>query len=354
MVLPGITQIREAIDLELLKFTRARSSELREIDSHLAPVAEALSEFITDGGKRFRPIFAYLGYLGAGSTPSQSALTACAALELVHVCALIHDDVMDGSDSRRNKPALHKQFEELHKMNGYKGDKEKFGVAAAILLGDLALSWSDQMISESGIASQDSSRAAPLFHEMRAELMAGQYLDVLEGSIGEFNLERSRKIARFKSGKYSIERPLQFGAALANDDRELRKVFSDYGLPLGEAFQLRDDILGVFGDSAVTGKPSGDDIREGKRTVLMALTSSRLSAADHLKLAQALGNSNLDNSQVAQIQQLVKDCGALAECEELIEDLLQQALNSLKHPSLNKDVADHLRGMAIAATNRKS
>lgn len=210
------------------------------------------------------------------------------------------------------------------------------------------------MISESGIASQDSSRAAPLFHEMRAELMAGQYLDVLEGSIGEFNLERSRKIARFKSGKYSIERPLQFGAALANDDRELRKVFSDYGLPLGEAFQLRDDILGVFGDSAVTGKPSGDDIREGKRTVLMALTSSRLSAADHLKLAQALGNSNLDNSQVAQIQQLVKDCGALAECEELIEDLLQQALNSLKHPSLNKDVADHLRGMAIAATNRKS
>jgi geranylgeranyl diphosphate synthase type I len=151
VVLPGITQIREAIDAELLEFTKARSSELNAIDSELAPVAKALSDFVTDGGKRFRPIFAYLGYLGPGSTPNQNFLKACAALELVHVCALIHDDVMDGSDSRRNKPALHKHFEDLHKKNSYKGEPSKFGVAAAILLGDLALSWSDQMISESGI-----------------------------------------------------------------------------------------------------------------------------------------------------------------------------------------------------------
>ncbi len=354
MVLPGITQIREAIDAELLEFTKARSSELNAIDSELAPVAKALSDFVTDGGKRFRPIFAYLGYLGPGSTPNQNFLKACAALELVHVCALIHDDVMDGSDSRRNKPALHKHFEELHKKNSYKGEPSKFGVAAAILLGDLALSWSDQMISESGISTLDASRAAPIFHEMRAELMAGQYLDVLEGSIAKFDLERSRKIARYKSGKYSIERPLQFGASLAGESKELHKVFSNYGLPLGEAFQLRDDILGVFGDSAITGKPSGDDIREGKRTVLMALTASRLSAADHSTLTAALGNPNLDSSQVAQIQQLVKDSGALDECEALIEQLLNEALNSLKHPALDAEVATKLNEMAIAATKRKS
>jgi len=351
VVLPGITQIREAIDTELLEFTRTRAIELQSIDSHLAPVAAALTDFITDGGKRFRPIFAYLGYLGAGAAPSQRALRACAALELVHVCALIHDDVMDGSDSRRNKPALHKHFEALHISSNYSGNPEKFGIAAAILFGDLALSWSDQMISESGV---DANRALPIFYEMRAELMAGQYLDVLEGAIASSNLERSRKIARYKSGKYSIERPLQFGAALAKGSPELQKVFSDYGLPLGEAFQLRDDILGVFGDSSVTGKPSGDDIREGKRTVLMALTAKKMSETDHALLEAALGNPDLDNSQVAQIQELVKDSGALAECEELIERLLQEALNSLKHPALNGDVAKHLNEMAVAATNRKS
>lgn len=354
MVLPGITQIREAIDAQLLEFTKARSLELNEIDSQLAPVAQSLSDFITEGGKRFRPIFAYLGFLGAGSTPDQSFLKACSALELVHVCALIHDDVMDGSDSRRNKLALHKHFEELHKQNEYRGEPAKFGVAAAILLGDLALSWSDQMISESGISTQIISRATPIFYEMRAELMAGQYLDVLEGSIAKFDLERSRKIARYKSGKYSIERPLQFGAALAGGQGELNRVFSNYGLPLGEAFQLRDDILGVFGDSAVTGKPSGDDIREGKRTVLMALAATRLSAQDRLILDAALGNPTLNASQVAQIQQLVKDSGALAECEELIEKLLKEALDSLEHPALNFEVANQLREMAIAATKRKS
>ncbi len=354
MVLPGITQIREAIDRELVEFTQARAGELHSIDSHLSLVADALIDFITDGGKRFRPLFAYLGYLGAGAQPSKSAIKACAALELVHVCALIHDDVMDGSDSRRNKPALHRRFQEFHKKNSYVGEDEKFGVAAAILLGDLALSWSDQMISESGIDHKQAARAAQTFHGMRAELMAGQYLDVLEGALAKSDLERSRKIARYKSGKYSIERPLQFGAALAGADSKLHQVFSSYGLPLGEAFQLRDDILGVFGDSAVTGKPSGDDIREGKRTVLMALTSLRLDPAERSKLDSALGSSSLDGAQVAQIQQLVKDSGALAECEELIERLLKEALESLKHPGLNEEVANYLREMAVAATNRKS
>ena len=354
MVLPGITQIREAIDSELIEFTRVKADQLNSIDSHLAPVAEALTDFITDGGKRFRPIFAYLGYLGTGATPNQKSLKACAALELVHVCALIHDDVMDGSDSRRSKPALHKRFEELHKANNFSGDSEKFGVAAAILLGDLALSWSDEMLSDAGISSADASRAAPLFYEMRAELMAGQYLDVLEGAIASSNLERSRKIARFKSGKYSIERPLQFGAALAGEFPHLQKIFSSYGLPLGEAFQLRDDILGVFGDSSETGKPSGDDIREGKRTVLMAIATSKVSDSTHSLLETALGNPNLDSVQVAQIQKLVKDSGALDECEKLIQQLLQEALAALEHPALNVDVSNLLRDMAVAATKRKS
>lgn len=354
MVLPGISEIRRSVDAELDAFTQSRTKELQSIDAHLAPVSDALTEFVLDGGKRFRPIFAYLGYLGAGGTPAISVLKACSALELVHVCALIHDDVMDGSDSRRNKLAIHRRFENLHRDESFVGNSERFGVAAAILLGDLALSWSDQMISESGVTDLQIKSANPVFFEMRAELMAGQYLDVLEGALGKSDLKRSLKIARYKSGRYSIERPLHFGAALAGASESLQGALSDFGLPLGEAFQLRDDILGVFGDSEVTGKPSGDDIREGKRTVLIAMTSERTSAEGRAKIESALGDPTLNPSQVAEIQRLIEDSGALSECEVLIERLLDQSLKSLEHPEMNNQIAQSLRDMAIAATKRKS
>lgn len=354
MVLPGISEIRSAIDGELDSFTRSRASELKAIDAHLNPVAEALSEYVLDGGKRFRPIFAYLGFLAPGTTPSPQVLKACSALELVHVCALIHDDVMDGSDSRRNKPALHKKFEGLHSQSGYSGNSERFGQAAAILFGDLALAWSDQIISESGITEPQLKRAIPIFHEMRAELMAGQYLDVLEGALGKSDLNRSRKIARYKSGRYSIERPLRFGAALAGASESLQQSLSDFGLPLGEAFQLRDDILGVFGDSKVTGKPSGDDIREGKRTVLIAMTAERSDSNVRERIERSLGDSTLNSIQVAEIQGLIEDSGALAECEELIEQLLNQSLSALEHPEMDINIAKCLEDMALAATKRKS
>ena len=354
MVLPGISEIRRSIDAHLEAFTRNRASELKAIDPHLEPVADALSEFVLDGGKRFRPIFAYLGFLGSGASPSDQILKACSALEMVHVCALIHDDVIDGSDSRRNKPALHKRFESLHSKNSYLGSAERFGVAAAILFGDLALAWSDQMISESGVDDSQIKRAIPIFHEMRAELMAGQYLDVLEGALGKSDLNRSRKIARYKSGRYSIERPLRFGAALASAGESLQESLSNFGLPLGEAFQLRDDILGVFGDSEITGKPSGDDIREGKRTVLIAMTCERASSDVRTKIERSLGDPTLNPIQVAEIQRLIEDSGALSECEELIERLLDQSLTALEHPEMNLEIAKSLREMAIAATRRKS
>lgn len=349
-----MTEIRSAIDAELEQFTRRRASEISEIDTHLAPVASILTEYVLDGGKRFRPIFAYLGYLGAGANPSQEVLRACAALELVHVCALIHDDVMDGSDARRNRPALHKKFEELHQSGGLGGNPAKFGVAAAILLGDLALVWSDQLLLESGITTQQFNSASSVFHQMRTELMAGQYLDVLEGALGKSDRSRSLKIARYKSGRYSIERPLIFGAALAGATNSLRESYSNYGLPLGEAFQMRDDILGVFGETAVTGKPSGDDIREGKRTVLMALVSELVDAENLAQVETALGNSNISEAELRKVQKIIIESGALSKCEELITSLLDDALLALNNPEIDSRVVGLLRDMGQNATKRES
>ena len=351
MVSQDLSQLRQRIDGVLADFTKVRSAALTEIGSELQPVASAMTEFITNGGKRFRPIFAYLGYLGAGGAEREEILRACTALELVHVCALIHDDVMDGSDTRRNKPAIHRLFQSLHDKASYQGNSERFGLASAILLGDLALVWADRLLVESGVTREEFISAQDVFADMRDELMAGQYLDVLEGALATTSVERSLKVARFKSGKYSIERPLHFGAALAGHP-ELNKAFSDFGLPLGEAFQLRDDVLGVFGDPKLTGKPAGDDIREGKRTVLIAVTLENCSPTQREKVVAALGNNQLSEQQISEVQELITESGALAEVEKLITDLTDQAILALRQSQVEGKIVKVLEEMAMIATQR--
>lgn len=346
-----LSQIRHELNQILAEFTTSRSANLEGIGSELRPVAKAMTDFINDGGKRLRPLFAYLGYLASGANPRPEILKACTALELVHVCALIHDDVMDGSDTRRNKPAIHKLFEGIHRSENLKGDPQRFGTASAILLGDLALVWADRMLVESGIAQSEFINCQEVFCEMRDELMAGQYLDVLEGALATTSVERSLKVARFKSGKYSIERPLHFGAALAGRS-DLFQTFSSYGLPLGEAFQLRDDLLGVFGDSEITGKPSGDDLREGKRTVLIATTMELATPAEKEKLQNGLGKQDISDGEIAELQQIIQGCGAKDKVEKLITELTEQAVLALRNPLIDTKIASGLEEMAIIATQR--
>ena len=348
-----LTQLRDEINLILADFTDARSRSLTDIGSELQPVAHAMKEFITDSGKRFRPIFAYLGYLGTGASPRPEILRACTALELVHVCALIHDDVMDGSDTRRNKPAIHKLFESLHDNSSYQGNSERFGLASAILLGDLALVWADRLLVESGVTREEFINAQSVFSDMRDELMAGQYLDVLEGALATTSVERSLKVARFKSGKYSIERPLHFGASLAGRS-DFYESYSKFGLPLGEAFQLRDDVLGVFGDPAVTGKPAGDDLREGKRTVLVGYTRASLSNSVGKLFDEMLSSRELTNEQVGFLQQTIIGSGALEKVERTITELADQAMAALNRITLEPQAMAHLKSMAEKVINRQA
>lgn len=349
----SIPAIRTEIEDALSKFVASKVADLALIDEFIAPAANTLSGYILEGGKRFRPVFAYLGYLGAGGQAGRPIAKAVAALELVHVCALIHDDLMDGSDTRRNQPSIHRSFEKVHKEENMKGDGARFGAAAAILLGDLALAWSDALIYEAGSEGALLNTALPLFYEMRQELMAGQYLDVLEGVRSESNRVRSSKIAKLKSGKYSIERPLQFGAALAGSDLKLLEDFSKFGLPLGEAFQLRDDVLGVFGEPAITGKPSGDDIKEGKRTLLIALTLERCNKSDQEIIEAALGDRTLTEAQLLQVQDVISRCGALDQCERMITELFDNAVSALNNSDCNGNIKKLLIEMALAATQRE-
>ena len=348
--------VRDAVKDELTQYLAEQRDYLTSIASELTPVCDALEDYLLEGGKRLRPLFAYAGFLSAGSKPERNEIRAMASLELLQACALIHDDLMDGSDTRRGKPAIHRRFETMHSQNSMAGISAQFGAAAAVLLGDLALVWSDHMLHNSGIADLNLKAVLKIHDEMRIELMAGQYLDVREAGEREYSVERSLRIARYKSGKYTIERPLHLGAVMARPSADshsaLLNTLSAYGLPLGEAFQLRDDLLGIFGDPEVTGKPAGDDLREGKRTVLMAMTMEKASDSARAELMENLGRPDLTSEKIDSLRALITETGAVDDVEKLIDRLAQESRDAANSEAIDKDARPFLLALAETAIRR--
>ena len=305
------------------------------------------------GGKRFRAAFCYWAHRAVASEPADedALLRACASLELLHASALVHDDFMDASDTRRGRPATHQQFAGEHRDAGWRGDPGQYGAAAAILLGDLLLSWSDELLRRCGLPFAQVAPALEVFDRCRSEVIAGQFLDVSVQARGSADVDAAMTVLRYKSAKYSIERPLHIGAALAGAAPETMRELTAFGLPLGEAFQLRDDLLGVFGDPATTGKPAGDDLIEGKRTVLVALALDAASPADAALLDRSLG-TQLDAQQVAELRRIIDASGAHAQVEAVIEELGGHAVKALEHADIDEQARIVLRELASAATQR--
>ena len=322
----------------------------------LGPDAERLvaeARVSVAGGKRFRAAFCNWGYRAVEPVPvdDDALVRACASLELLHASALVHDDFMDASDTRRGRPATHRGFAAEHSADGWRGDPEQYGAAAAILLGDLLLSWADELLRRCGLPIERVLPALDVFDRCRSEVIAGQFLDVSVQARGRADVDAAMTVLRYKSAKYSIERPLHIGAALAGASEQTLRQLSGFGLPLGEAFQLRDDLLGVFGDPAATGKPAGDDLVEGKRTVLVALALDAAEPAEARRLDAALGTP-LSPADVAELRDIIDRSGAHAQVEAVIDELAAQALRALD----GADVDDHARrvlhGLADAATRR--
>ena len=353
------TQDNYRVDVLTSRFDKALREFLREavpalggIADELAPLGQTTEAFVLDGGKRLRPQFCYWGYRATAAGDSEDIIRAAAALELLQACALVHDDVIDGSDTRRGQPAVHRRFAALHRSSGWYGDPERFGEAAAILLGDLALIWADSALTRSGFDAAALQRAAPVWDAMRVEVMCGQYLDVVEQARGGGSVERALRVARFKSAKYTIERPLHLGAALGAAEPELTRAFTSYGLPLGEAFQLRDDVLGVYGDPDVTGKPAGDDLREGKRTVLIAYAFDSANEAQAEQLRTRLGDPQLDADGVTVLRDIIAATGAVDRVEGLIATQADEAVRALEATDMDDAARTALVDLARSATTR--
>jgi geranylgeranyl diphosphate synthase type I len=306
------------------------------------------------GGKRFRAAFCYWGHRAvapAAGTDEDALVRACASLELLHASALVHDDLMDASDTRRGRAATHRQFSNDHQDAAWRGDPEQYGGAAAILLGDLLLSWADELLRRCGFPLPQVAPALDVFDRCRSEVIAGQFLDVSVQARGRADVDTAMTVLRFKSAKYSIERPLHIGAALAGASPATMADLTRFGLPLGEAFQLRDDLLGVFGDPATTGKPAGDDLIEGKRTVLVALALDAAPDYEAALLDRSLGTA-LSADEVERLRRIIDDSGAHEQVETVIGELATRAVAALERADLDARARGVLRELAAAATDR--
>ncbi|WP_369137650.1 polyprenyl synthetase family protein [Modestobacter versicolor] len=352
-----LDRVRAAVESALRAFLTEQRATLAGMAAELEPVADEVAA-VAGGGKRLRPAFAYWGWRGfvspddAAAEADDAVLRAVAALELVHSSALVHDDVMDAAVTRRGRPSTHVGFADRHGGLSLDGDGSAFGVGAAILVGDLALVWSDELLRRSGISADALARARPVWDTMRTEVTAGQYLDLLRAAGGLPGPAGALKVARYKSAGYTVQRPLQLGAALAGAGPDALDACSAIGLPLGEAFQLRDDVLGVFGDPAVTGKSADDDLREGKRTLLVSLTEEGSDAAGRALLTGALGNTAAGAEQLDGVRALMTRCGALDRVEERIAEQTARAREAIATAPLADDARRALDALAVAATTR--
>jgi geranylgeranyl diphosphate synthase, type I len=363
-----LSHVREHVGRALAGFLGRQRVALAGIDDGLAPGLDAISDLLA-GGKRLRPAFCYWGWRAAGGgapaadpdhaepggADGERVLVAAAALELLHAGALVHDDVMDGSATRRGQPAVHRRFAAQHAAGGWRGSADSFGTGAAILLGDLLLGWSGELLWASGLPDAVLRRGQPVLDAMRTEMIAGQYLDLLGQAAGTGTVASALRVVRYKSAKYTVEGPLLLGAALAGaatPESQLAAACSAYGIPLGVAFQLRDDVLGVFGDPAETGKPVTDDLREGKRTVLVALAADRADTAQASLLNRHLGDPQLGEAAAAQIRGVLTDTGALAECERMIRGSVREALAALADAPFTDAAKTALAELAATAVDR--
>ncbi|QPZ39860.1 polyprenyl synthetase family protein [Paramicrobacterium chengjingii] len=361
--MPDPQHLLQFVQTRLDEFLSARTSILARVADETAEFSSFSREFLR-GGKRFRAQFCHQGWhavTGTSASNSTEAIVgAAAALEIFHAAALIHDDIIDNSDTRRGRPSAHRRFERQHMHSRWAGDSAEYGRSAAILLGDLLLGWSDELLDDALSALNDAAiarEARDEFRRMRTEVTAGQFLDILEEKswATHSNAEQVRRaetVATFKSAKYSVEAPLSLGAIVGGGRADQLAALRAYGLPLGIAYQLRDDLLGVFGDSAVTGKPSGDDLREGKRTVLIGLTRMALSSAGRDEIDGLLGDPRLGDADVTRIQTLIRESGADAQVETRIVDEVAKASEAIRRAPLDGVAIDELLELADAVTQR--
>ena len=332
---PGLDELRDAVDHELVRFLESIESQV----DRSAPLLNEIRALLRAGGKRFRPAFCYWGYRAAGGPGGDDIIRVGASLELLHTFALVHDDIMDASEERRGLTTVHR----------------KLGLGTGLLVGDLALVLADDLFMTSGFEAQALARAFESYSRMRKQVIVGQHMELALTAADEVEEADARLVARMKSGRYSIKEPLLIGACLGPRAEDVVSGLDDFGECLGEAFQIRDDLLGSFGRRPEVGKPVDSDIREGKKNILFAKTVSGLSGSEREFFVGRWGGAeDLSNEDVEQLRQLIVSSGGLSSTERLLGELKQRAQQSLESISLDQEARSALADLTERVTSRNS
>lgn len=350
--------VAQAVDKCLKEFLDAKREELTEIDPVVVAALDKVEQFILGGGKRLRPVFLWTAFVGAGGLETDedpwAVLRVASALELIQACALIHDDIIDSSDTRRGMPTIHRVIEREHAAANFRGLSDHYGRSVAILLGDLTLAWADDMVWSAGLSFEAMKRIMKPWALMRTQVISGQILDIAVEAAADERIEEAEKINRFKTATYTVEHPLNLGASLAGADEATISALRTFGIDIGIAYQLRDDMLGVFGKPEVTGKPAGDDLREGKRTVLFG-TALELADANDPEAAKALRagiGTVTEQADIDALAELVAATGAPEKVEQRITALYDQGMAALDSITLKGNAAGVLKELATNSVRR--
>jgi geranylgeranyl diphosphate synthase, type I len=358
---PSAVELAGAVTEQLRGYLRGRRRDCAYMGTEYGELTAALEEFVLRGGKRLRPAFAYWGWRAVSERAEDpveppSIIRLISALELLQACALVHDDVIDSSATRRGLPTVHRLFADRHRVSNWHGSSEQFGISAAILLGDLALVWADDIVATADLPIDAYRRVQRVWAAIRTEVLGGQYLDIVAEASGAETVASAMTVNVYKTASYTISRPLQLGVAAAADRPDVLAAFHEFGTSLGVAFQLRDDVLGVFGDPAVTGKPSGDDLRSGKRTVLLAEAVERAEKVDPVgaKLLRTSVGTELTEAQVKELCLVIESVGALAAVEDRIDVLTRRSLEILNAAPIDALAKVGLSALARIVANRSA
>jgi geranylgeranyl diphosphate synthase, type I len=358
-IAPAPTPLAARIDAELAGFVDRQ--RLRWGDEELEPLLTALRRFVLTGGKRLRPALCYWAWRGLippdEPAEDRAVVIAGAALEMFHCFALIHDDIIDASGLRRGRPSVHEQFAAAHRRHGWRGAPNAFGHNAALLSGDLCAVWADELLAECPAETGRLGRARRLFVTMRGDAVAGEYLEIAGQATADFGpraLRRAARVIELKTARYSVILPLQIGAVLAGATDAVLEALAAFGRPLGAAFQLRDDVLGVFGDPAVSGKSALDDLRQAKPTTLLAEAYARADAGGQAVLAEYVGDPHLEEAGAALVREAITACGALAAVESRIRLAHAQARQALDRTGLTPEARQRLQATADFVATRSA
>ena len=326
--------LRQSVDAAISTFLAAQRERMRELAPASAALVDMIELILGGGGKRLRPMLCYLAYRAAGGPEGPEILTAAGSLELLHTFAILHDDVMDQALLRRGLPALHRRLADERRAAGHPNDADTYGVSVAVLAGDLALVLSDAMMAGSGFDKATVARALVPLEEMRVQAVAGQYLDILQAGDPSTGPEEAARIARLKTAGYSVVGPVAVGTTLADPPPAVTEALARYARAVGEAFFLRDEVLGLFADAEETGKDAESDLRRGKPTTLVADAVARSPAAGRQVIERLWGNPEATIADLGAVREIVEASGALGAATRAIGALVDEAVETLRTAGL--------------------